>query len=146
MFIVKYNIANVDYYSKSYSYQVYLRKNRRTTEKHLKVAGSFGLPESVLLNLLWQMLVLRSCVTKWQFFWSQSYGWYSWQVLTSPAYPILTSQCCKTIYFKIRDHSSKPLYYVTVSVVLHNKMCVFIIIYSPNTAYFYRGKCQLDCM
>ena len=39
------------YYSKSYSYQVYLRKNRWKIGNHLKVTTSFSLHGSVLLNI-----------------------------------------------------------------------------------------------
>ena len=48
IFVVNYDISNVDYYSKSYSYQVYLRKNWQKIGKHSKVTPSVSLAGSVL--------------------------------------------------------------------------------------------------
>ena len=49
IFIVNYDIWNVDFYSKSYSYQLYLRNNYLKTGKHLKVTTIVSLDGSVLL-------------------------------------------------------------------------------------------------
>ena len=53
---------NVDFYGKSYSYQVYLWKNQWKGGKHLTVTSSFSLARSVLLSIVWQILALQSWV------------------------------------------------------------------------------------
>ena len=49
IFIVNCDFSNVDYYSKSYSYQVHLRQNWWKLGKHSKVTTSVDLAGSVLL-------------------------------------------------------------------------------------------------
>ena len=55
-FIVNYDISNVDYYSKSYSYQVYLQKNQWNIGKHSKVTTSASLARSVLFYKYFVMI------------------------------------------------------------------------------------------
>ena len=59
--------------------------------------------QSVLLNILGQILMLYFVLQMVNFFRSLNYGWYSWQLLNSLAYPRLTSQCYRGILFKNRD-------------------------------------------
>ena len=69
IFIVNYDIWNVYFYSKSYSYQVYLRKNWWKTGKHLKVTTSASLAGSVLLyKYLWRYLSLLGNILNVNFF------------------------------------------------------------------------------
>ena len=49
IFIVNYDIWNVDFYSKSHFYQVYLRKNWWKIGKHLKGTAIVSLAGPVLL-------------------------------------------------------------------------------------------------
>ena len=69
IFIVNYDISNVDYYSKSYSYQVYLRKNWWKMRKHSKVTTSVDLAGSVLLyKYFWRYLSLLENIWNVKFF------------------------------------------------------------------------------
>ena len=103
IFIVNYDISNVDYYSKSYSYQVYLWKNWWNIGKHSKVTTSASLAGSVLLYKYFVMIPFFV----WKYMKCQLFFIIKLWLVQLTAIQLfcissLTSQCYKNIFFKSR--------------------------------------------